>query len=58
MVSELKMPPLKSGSKTEAYVIDLHKKIWQLCQIIEPESTGDCLEVATKVIKKHETATT
>jgi hypothetical protein len=51
------MPTLKSGSKTEAYVIDLHKKIWELCQIIEPELTGDCLEVATKVIKKHETTT-
>jgi hypothetical protein len=56
-VTELKIPALKSGSKVEAYVFDLHKKIWELCEIIEPELTGDCLEVATKVIKKHETTT-
>jgi hypothetical protein len=53
MVKQLKTPSLKPGSKVEEYVIDLHGKIWELIAIIEPGLTGDCMEVATRVIKKH-----
>ena len=58
VASELKTPSLKPGSKVEEYVIDLHGKIWELIAIIEPGLTGDCMEVATRVIKKHAKRTT
>ena len=53
MAKQLKTPSLKPGSKVEEYVFDLHGKIWELIWIIEPGLTGECMEVATRVIEKH-----